>query len=282
MARTRSLKPGFFKNEDLAALGPFAMLLYAGLWTIADREGRLEYRPKRIKAEIFPYSRVSVESLLEELAREKFIVLYDVGNERFISIPTWRKHQTPHVKEGASTIPAPDKHRTSTGQAPDKTESKTPLTLNPEPLTLNPEPVPRAPVPALTFPPDLSGYAKRIHDRHPKGHKGSLQATERAFAALVGSAVAPEREAAAVDANHEAWCRSDRWKSGYVLALDRFLTPDRAYAEPPDPVKDPMDAAFEAAFAKLKVKEMPNGPRRDKTPVDTPAWMAEDSARDGE
>ena len=55
MARTRNIKPGFFRNEDLAELGAYAMLLYAGLWTIADREGRLEDRPKRIKVDVLPY-----------------------------------------------------------------------------------------------------------------------------------------------------------------------------------------------------------------------------------
>jgi len=32
-----------------------ARLLYPGLWMLADREGRLEDRPLRIKAEILPY-----------------------------------------------------------------------------------------------------------------------------------------------------------------------------------------------------------------------------------
>ena len=44
MARARLLKPGFFTNEDLCELPAFGRLLFAGLWTIADREGRLEDR----------------------------------------------------------------------------------------------------------------------------------------------------------------------------------------------------------------------------------------------
>jgi hypothetical protein len=49
MPRTRQIKPGFFKNDELAELPIEARLLFAGLWTIADREGRLEDRPKKIK-----------------------------------------------------------------------------------------------------------------------------------------------------------------------------------------------------------------------------------------
>ena len=50
MARARNIKPGFFANENLAECDPLARLLFAGLWCLADREGRLEDRPKRIAA----------------------------------------------------------------------------------------------------------------------------------------------------------------------------------------------------------------------------------------
>ena len=49
MARARNIKPGFFKNEFLAEMPCEVRLLFIGLWTLADREGRLEDRPKRIK-----------------------------------------------------------------------------------------------------------------------------------------------------------------------------------------------------------------------------------------
>src|SRR5262245_4448792 len=61
MARARLLKPGFFTNEDLVELPPAARLLFAGLWTLADREGRLEDRPKRIKLAVLPYDDVDVD-----------------------------------------------------------------------------------------------------------------------------------------------------------------------------------------------------------------------------
>jgi len=140
MARTRNIKPGFFRNEDLAELGAYAMLLYAGLWTIADREGRLEDRPKRIKVDVLPYFDQPVDELLDSLAKAGFIIRYD----GFIAIPTWAKHQNPHVKETPSIIPAPDENRTSTVQEPDKNSSSRALTLNPSSLTLNPSSLPAA------------------------------------------------------------------------------------------------------------------------------------------
>ncbi len=53
--RARNIKPGFFKNEHLGTADPIVALLFEGLWLLADRDGRLEDRPLRIKAEIFPY-----------------------------------------------------------------------------------------------------------------------------------------------------------------------------------------------------------------------------------
>lgn len=106
MARTRSLKPAFFNNEDLVDCGFEGMILFAGLWTIADRDGRLEDRPRRIKAAIFPYSpQVDVDALLDALAEKTFIRRYEVNGIKYIDIPTWHRHQKPHTEERASTIP---------------------------------------------------------------------------------------------------------------------------------------------------------------------------------
>lgn len=55
MARSRNIKPAFFFNEQLAEVAPLGRLLFIGLWTIADREGRLEDRPRKIKAEVLAY-----------------------------------------------------------------------------------------------------------------------------------------------------------------------------------------------------------------------------------
>ena len=44
MARARNIKPGFFKNELLVGLPYEYRLLFIGLWTIADRDGRFEDR----------------------------------------------------------------------------------------------------------------------------------------------------------------------------------------------------------------------------------------------
>lgn len=107
MARARNIKPGFFKNEDLAELPFEVRLLFIGLWTLADREGRLEDRPKRIKGELFPFESFDVDSMLNQLQAGNFVARYEVGGSRFLEVVNFVKHQDPHYKEKASEIPAP-------------------------------------------------------------------------------------------------------------------------------------------------------------------------------
>ncbi len=108
MARARNIKPGFFKNEVLAEMPMEARMLFIGLWTLADREGRLEDRPKRIKMELFPYDSFDVDPMLSRLQADGFLTRYDVGGVRFIQIENFVKHQDPHYKEKASEIPPPE------------------------------------------------------------------------------------------------------------------------------------------------------------------------------
>lgn len=105
MARARNIKPSFFKNELLVEMGAFDRLLFIGLWCLADREGRIEDRPKRIKMELFPCDAFDVDSGLQELARHGFITRYEAGGVRVISIVNFHKHQTPHGTEKDSELP---------------------------------------------------------------------------------------------------------------------------------------------------------------------------------
>lgn len=106
MPRTRQIKHSFFLNEDLSALDPYARLLFAGLWILADREGRLDDRPAKIKAQIFPYNEVDIEGLLLQLACG-FITRYSCGGVRYISVNSFKVHQHCHKDEKDSTIPSP-------------------------------------------------------------------------------------------------------------------------------------------------------------------------------
>ena len=108
MARSRNIKPGLFQNEYLAELPFETRLLFAGLPCYADREGRLEDRPKRIKMSMFPADSLDVDTMLCDLERAGFIQRYVVDNIKYIQIVNFSKHQKPHQKEQASIIPSND------------------------------------------------------------------------------------------------------------------------------------------------------------------------------
>lgn len=153
MARSRNVKPGFFKNEDLAGCTALARLVYIGLWTLADKEGRLEDRPKRIKAELLPYDEAAVEPLLDELAGsprsggQPFIRRYTVDGQRFIDIPTFKKHQNPHHREHPSEIPeyqpALERHVQASAEPVQAPENPELAVLIPDSPTL----IPDSPIP---------------------------------------------------------------------------------------------------------------------------------------
>ena len=106
MARSRNIKPSIFKNEVLGEADPLLSLLFMGLWCLADREGRLEDRPKRIKAEIFPYREIpDINGYLTELASLEFIHRYTAENQAVIQVINFKKHQSPHRTEKPSTLP---------------------------------------------------------------------------------------------------------------------------------------------------------------------------------
>ena len=124
MARSRNIKPGFFTNDELAECHPLGRLLFAGLWTIADKEGRLDDRPKKIKAMLLPFDEADCDALLQQLNDHKFISRYQVNGDFYIQISNWKKHQNPHCKEAASEIPAPIENDKSTGQEQCKEETE--------------------------------------------------------------------------------------------------------------------------------------------------------------
>jgi len=119
VARSRNIKPGFFSNDKLAELEPLARILFAGLWCHSDREGRLEDRPRKIKADILPYDNCDCTVLLQCLHDAGFILRYAANGTGYIQCVNFLKHQNPHIKEVPSTIPAPGKHSSRTVLIPE-------------------------------------------------------------------------------------------------------------------------------------------------------------------
>ena len=126
MARIRNIKPEFWDDEDLGRLPRDCRLLFVGLWNQADKSGRLEDRPARLFARLFPYDRDidegTVDAWLQMLSDAKFIERYSCNSKRLIQILQFTKHQYLSKHEPESVLPGPGQSETGTVPVPAQDE----------------------------------------------------------------------------------------------------------------------------------------------------------------
>jgi hypothetical protein len=237
--RARLLKPGFFDDEQLCRLPMGARLLFAGLWCLADREGRLKDIPRRVAAEVFPHDEeADVSCWLAELASAGFIARYQANGIKVIQIVSFSKHQTLNVKERVSELPphpaeecpACEKKMSSTENA---RAQNVKLTLPPEAeAEAEAEAEKERAAPRTDSPEDL---ATRIREHHPAHRRGPLLEVQRAIAEQINGAVNISAIGAKMEGNHSAWCRSEEWtkeNGKFCPGLARWLR-SRGWTEPP-------------------------------------------------
>jgi hypothetical protein len=97
--RSRNIKPDFLANETLCELSPLARLLFIGTWLTADRGGVFESRPKRIKHDILPWDDCDIESLLDQLVAQGFLLRFRNNEKDYFWVTRFRRHQNPHHQE---------------------------------------------------------------------------------------------------------------------------------------------------------------------------------------
>lgn len=107
MARQRNLHPDFFTDGRVVQASPLARLLFAGMWCLADREGRLEDKPIDLKIRLLPFDACDAAALLLELVGLGLVLRYLVDGRSYLLVPNFPKYQHPHPKEVKSRIPAP-------------------------------------------------------------------------------------------------------------------------------------------------------------------------------
>ena len=114
MARIRTIKPEFFTSDDITSRSPLARLFYVALWCEADRDGRLEWKPRTFKLRYLPADACNVEELAKELTDRGLIVVYTVDERNYAEIPTFMEHQVINNRESTSTIPPRVTHASRT------------------------------------------------------------------------------------------------------------------------------------------------------------------------
>lgn len=113
MPRIRTVKPEFWGSASVARMSRDARLLFLGLISLADDEGRLLGAPKAVAGEVFPndddVTAADVEPWLAELAELGAIVRYEVEGVRYVAVAKWKDHQR-ISKPTPSRLPAPADH----------------------------------------------------------------------------------------------------------------------------------------------------------------------------
>lgn len=101
MARIRTIKPDFWRDESLALISPEAALLAIGLLNHADDEGYFNAHPKLIESDIFPLRELSntITVMIDELHRIGYIEMYKgTDGKRYGHICNFSKHQVINKK----------------------------------------------------------------------------------------------------------------------------------------------------------------------------------------
>jgi hypothetical protein len=110
MARIRTIKPEFFRHEELQDLasehGAEIMLVFAGLWGHCDKAGRFEWRPRTLKLDILPFLDFDIESMLSVLSGVGLVRRYEAGGKDYGVIDSFTEHQ----RIGGKEAQEPPKH----------------------------------------------------------------------------------------------------------------------------------------------------------------------------
>lgn len=103
------IDPGIWTNVQVTRLTVLQRLLYIGLISNADDDGRLNGDPLYLKGVVFPHDNITPDAINEQLkaiVKQSLIVRYKVGKAAYIQHPNWSKHQ--YIRDRRpSTIPPP-------------------------------------------------------------------------------------------------------------------------------------------------------------------------------
>lgn len=110
--RIRTLKPETWQDEKIGRVSRDARLLFVGLITLADDDGRFRSLPTQVLGHVFPYdldAPKKLERWMRELTDEGLVVIYEIGGVQYGLLPQFGRHQRiSHYKE--SLIPPPSRN----------------------------------------------------------------------------------------------------------------------------------------------------------------------------
>ena len=248
--RIRSVKPEVWKDEKVGRLSQGARLLFVGLVTMADDEGRLLATDSAILGHCFPYEPKAGGQLtgwMTELVSSGVLIVYTRDDLRYAAFRHWRRHQRIN-RPSPSKLPKPPNRRVIQENRPSRkgpekfTEPFTERSVSahcltracafpdpdPDPLTgslnaLQEEKRPVAPAPAreAEHRRDLPPVTAAVLDvlRRVHAERGGVTPTERGVVLAVRAF--PHRDYLAVALEVEHWALAGAGQHQQVLDLQR-------------------------------------------------------------
>ena len=97
MARKRMIDPNIWMSEDFSRLSSLSKLVFIGLFSQADDEGRGRAKPIYIKSVLFPYDEgmrlIDIEKSLSEIGANMSVTFYESNGNQYYSLDNWSKWQ---------------------------------------------------------------------------------------------------------------------------------------------------------------------------------------------
>ena len=97
MARKRMVDPGIWQSEDFGKLSNLAKIVFIGLFSLADDEGRGRCNPVYLKSTLFPYNEdmrsADIEKALFEISSNMSVVFYSCDGNNYYSLLSWDTFQ---------------------------------------------------------------------------------------------------------------------------------------------------------------------------------------------
>lgn len=110
MTKRRMIHSCIWESEDVGALTMMQRLLWVGLITTADDQGRGNAHPGLIRATIFPFDEIELTEIangIVALAKAGLIIYYCSDEKAFYQIVKWWEYQKPQWAY-PSKFPSPD------------------------------------------------------------------------------------------------------------------------------------------------------------------------------
>lgn len=93
MARKRMIDPNIWQSEDFGKLSTLAKLVFIGIFSNADDEGRGRANPTYLKSILFPYEEsirsADIDKTLSEISSNMSVVFYSCDGSNYYSLTKW-------------------------------------------------------------------------------------------------------------------------------------------------------------------------------------------------